>query len=157
MGKRGPQPTPTAQLEARGSWLAKLPERKRETAVAVIVDIPSAPEWLTPSAVLLWDSITREAQDGGTLSCMDLSMCGFLCERLSQYIALRDNAFSAQPVLVKDGLARTNPIIIQRNEAQRDCIRLLRELGMSPASRVGLVLAPKKAKPAGEISLFAKG
>ena len=84
-------------------------------------------------------------------SC-DLLSFALLCESLSDYIALRSLVkFSGQFVDGKSARAL--------DESRKSVLGLAKECGQTVTSRIGMVLskAPKKAKPAGEISLFAKG
>jgi P27 family predicted phage terminase small subunit len=148
MGKRGPQPTPTAELKARKSWRANQEKRKNEIVVPIATVAPVAPSWLSEKGRIQFDLIAQELHSSGLLATVDDHAVGQYCERLSQYIELRDNALSAHPVIVKDGVARKNPVILLRDEALRDCLRLLRELGMSPTARVGLTTEKKAATPA---------
>jgi len=155
----GPRKTPTAELEKRGSWRAKEPSRQNEISVPLVLDIPAPPDWLESAAADIWQIVAGEIHAAGLLTNADMTICGFLCERIAQYIKLRDHKSCKQPTIVVGNKIHQNPTIKLRDEAQRDCIRIIKDLGMSPTARIGLVLSgtPKKGKPAGEISLFAKG
>ena len=67
MGARGPAPTPTAILSARGSWRAKAnrdeprPERGK----------PSCPKSLPKAARALWNKLCRQLDDMGVLAKID--------------------------------------------------------------------------------------
>ncbi len=157
MGKRGPQPTPTEKLLARNSWRGKEAKRKNEIKVPSIKDVPEPPSWLTIGGKEQFERLAPGIQASGLLSAADIDALAAYAERLSQYIELRDAASKENPTLlsvvtlddgtmVADGLQRANPLHKLRDEAARDCDRLRRELGMSPASRVGLVVEKPKAK-----------
>jgi P27 family predicted phage terminase small subunit len=148
MGKRGPQKTPTKTLKERGSWLAKLPERQNEISIPGLVDPPEPPDWLDSGGRDQFIRLAPVMHALGLLSFADIDAMGLYAERLAQYIELRDSAAKQNSIIINNGRVYKNPTYSLRDEAQRDCIRLLRELGMSPTARVGLTTEKKTATPA---------
>lgn len=143
MGKRGPQPTPTNVLAERGSWIAKTDARQNEIKMPAAPAVPEPPAWLTPEGREQYDRVAANIHGYGLLATVDVDILAAYCERLSQYITLRDEAARTEYVMPN---GRANPIHAMTAEAQRDCVRLIRELGLSPAARVGLTIDKPKAK-----------
>lgn len=142
MGKRGPQKEPTAALEKRGSWRAKLPERQNEIKVAALLVAPEPPEWLTEPAKSLWREHAQPAFAEGLLTSMDVMAFGFMCQRLADY-------YEAKALGDRRGM----------DEAAKSAIQCMDRCGMNVTSRVGL---PKpESKPKGAVvearTVFAKG
>jgi len=77
MGARGPQPTPTALLAARGSWRAKhrvnhgepMPERA----------IPSCPSYLGKAERQVWRQLAKELASLGLLTRIDRNPLARYC------------------------------------------------------------------------------
>ena len=80
MGKRGPQPTPTAKLANRNSWRAKT----RDGEPDVDPGTPECPQWLTGESREIWDKMTPELVNLGIMSRMD----GFAFSRYCIYAVL---------------------------------------------------------------------
>lgn len=156
MGKRGPQPTPTEELQRRGSWRAKTAERKNEIKVAKAKRVPAAPGWLPKDARREYRRIAEILTAAKLVTAVDADMIAHLAVATVQYVKLLHHGATEAATIPTDGLLRRNPIIAMRAEAQRDIIRLIRELGMSPASRVGLAIQDSETK-AGDIVKFGAG
>jgi P27 family predicted phage terminase small subunit len=118
--------------------------------VPVIPDPPDAPDWLSAAAVSHWERIAPTIHKFGLLTHVDVETLGMLCESIAHYVELRDHPSALHPIIDTDKGTFRNPIISQRREALADVTRLIRELGMSPAARVGLV-AEKPVPKLGEI------
>lgn len=58
MPRKGPKPTPTAILEARGSWLPRYREGEPQPGSP----LPDPPETLTGKAAELWTEVSRQLQ-----------------------------------------------------------------------------------------------
>ena len=157
MGKRGPQKTPTDVLAQRGSWLAKRPERQNEAKVEPTPIIPACPEWVSPAGREHWQSVAHEIHACGLMTRVDVQTVGMLCDALAEYVKLRDSEDNGERcVYTSTGDARRNPIWQAVRDARADVIRLIRECGMSPASRAGMVLVQPEAKK-GEVKKFGGG
>lgn len=153
MGKRGPRPTPTDELEKRGSWYAKTAKRQFEVNADPLTEVPAAPDWLTPGGVKIWNAHAPAAVENGLLTPMDVGAFALYCDSLHEYRIARDQ-------VERDGInldGRLNPAVRVRDEARKSVISLLREIGHTPASRVGLVLDKKQQNRKPELKLFAKG
>lgn len=149
MPKKGPRPTPTAELARRGSHRAKEPRRRNEVTIPPILDVPTAPEWISDAAAVEFQRLAPMLHATGLLSLADVDVLVMLSEKLVQYTALRDQCRSEPPTIYNDdGVGRKNPTYSFRDEAGRDLLKLYQELGMSPTARVGLTSEKKDATPA---------
>jgi len=141
MGKRGPAKTPTAVLAARGSWLAKLPDRVDEIQVAALRVAPDPPEWLSEGGCAIWRAHAQPAFNEGLLTAMDVMAFGMMCERVADYYQRR-----------ADGDRRG------ADEAAKSAVSLMDKCGQTVTSRVGLPKPDvKDSKVLEARSLFAKG
>lgn len=157
MGKRGPQKTPTDVLAQRGSWLAKLPERQNEAKIEPTPIIPACPDWVTDAGRDYWQMVAHDLHAVGLMTRVDVQTVGMLCDALAEYVTLRDSPDNGDRVMFAEkGDPRRNPIWAAVKEARADVLRLIRECGMSPASRAGMVLVQPEAKK-GEVKKFGGG
>ncbi len=129
MGTRGPQPTPTSILEARGSWRAKV----RENEPQLPTSAPACPRKLSKGARRWWTLTVPLLQAMKVLTAAD-------GEVLSRYCVLAD-AFDE---------ART---IDEQLKVDRQLRQVARDLGLTPASRSTVQRiddSDEKEKPADE-------
>lgn len=151
MGRRGPAPTPTQELAARGSWRAKVnpAEPAPETGE------PARPAGLSKAAAKVWDELlpvlgpgvlTRD--NGQTLAryCSDLVRYWKLAKWLE-----KDKKDGHYEIFDLHGNKRfmRHPKLITFERIGRDLMRMEQEFGLTPASRtrvsaVGVKDANKK-------------
>lgn len=123
----GPKPTPTAVLEARGSWRAKTrtDEPKPDTPTTL-----KPPANLPKEARKLWKRLAPVLISAGLLTSADIEAFGHYC-RLAV-------AWDAAMRLVEESPTRENILALAKvNDAVRD---LEASFGMTPADRVGLAV-----------------
>lgn len=157
MGKRGPQPTPTATLAARKSWRANQEKRKNEVQPVALSIVPDPPAWLTEAGAVEFRRIAPEIHPSGLLTVADIDALGAYAERLSQYVELRAAAELEPMTFENEGMIRAHPVHKMRDEAAADCVRLRRELGMSPSGRVGITTEKPAKHKIGEVIPKSKG
>lgn len=158
MGKRGPRPTPTDELAKRGSWRAKTADRVNEVVIAALDGAPEPPSWLSPRAVGIWVDHAAAACDSGLLTPLDVGAFAMYCDLLAKYLDARDDVNKRGYTIETEQRIMANPSVKAMNEAAGLVHRFLREIGHTPASRVGLVLGKDaKRTPKPELKLFAKG
>jgi phage terminase small subunit len=126
MGSRGPAPTPTAILEARGSWRAGTREAEPDPPDAE----SSAPCGLEGEALALWNDLVSQLTDAKMLKTTDLMMLKVLCQTYADWKA-------AETVTARHACA---PVLA----------RLAREFGLTPSSRTGIVVEKTPAKKDGK-------
>jgi len=148
MGARGPQPTPTAQLEAHGSWRANinknepLPEKR----------LPPMPPGLTGVAKQAWMTYEPILYNLGVLTEIDGLAFEQLCIVYADWVKYK-KYLKAKGELIKvyDKHRRivdykVHPYAKLKVKAQEQLNRLLANFGMTPADRSRIVVDNKKKK-----------
>jgi P27 family predicted phage terminase small subunit len=132
MGLRGPPPTPTAVLEARGSWRAKLNEGEMKPKSGA----PKPPKGLKPEALAEWKRVVTLLAPTRVLTAADRSA-------LIMYVTSWGYMNEASDAIARDGVVVTmpngypaaNPYQRIYNEAFRQCERMLQQFGLTPSAR----------------------
>jgi phage terminase small subunit len=120
MGKRGPKKTPTAKLEARGSWRAGT--RKGEPQPGICDDL-KPPEWIKGEALKVWYDLAPKLAKIGVLTEIDKRLLARYCSYWVLWLkALADPA-------------RTE---IDLDRYANQLGKLERELGLTPSARASL-------------------
>lgn len=136
MGKRGPAPTPTAILAARGSWRAK--ENKNEPQPEL--GTPKKPNWLKGDAKKCWEALVPQLKIMGVLSKIDGNALSRYCKmwgdwrKLDQFLEKNGSTFP----LKKDGVIYEIKQFPQSKMAQQirdQLLRLEKEFGLTPSAR----------------------
>src|SRR3990172_8307377 len=83
MGARGPQPTPTPILAARGSWLA--PARLKAGEPRPDVEAPDCPDWLSDSAKEVWFQVVPMLMSLRVLSRDNAGALARYCDAFVQW------------------------------------------------------------------------
>ena len=147
MGRRGPRPTPTAQLRLVGS--RELETRRDEPQPEL--GAPRAPSWLSTEARAEWRRVVPELIRVGVLAKVDRAVLVGYCESWSLFCA-------AQRTLREDGITQHNrdgvgvlaPHVRVLNDSRAAFLRFAQELGLSPSARVRLTSkAAPEADPLG--------
>ena len=136
-----PRPHPTSSLQ---SWRSKTPNRVHE--VLAPATVPDAPSFIAESPELLacWDDVCDKLATLGVLSHVDAGV-------IARYVAMleRHRRASAYLVLhgstyeIRDGNGnlrqiKAHPMVAEANTMASGCLKLERELGLTPAARVAL-------------------
>lgn len=137
MGKRGPRPTPTAQLKLRGSWRGGInknePEPERGT--------PEMPNGMKGVSKECWLQLSPILDDMGVLTIADSLALQLLCETFAHWKRAQDMLSKHGDVYpIKDDngkvkyLQQSPYVAISRNfgKALKD---LLCEFGLTPSAR----------------------
>lgn len=151
MGKRGPPPTPTAILELRGSWRAKV----RPGEPAVLPANTEPPAELGKAERKIWRRVIPKLEQMRVLSGADLEM-------LTRYCELKA-IFDAAKVIVQ----AKGPCYTERDENGNVTVKILpqfevivrlhaalvgveKQFGMSASARAGLNVPPIQRDTGGE-------
>lgn len=129
MGKRGPRPTPTAELDRRGSWRGKTRSEEPKPADAVV----GPPKWIGTYGRAMWRAHAAEMRRLGLLRTLDVRPFALACRAYHDYR-------TATKRLDGSGLMPEvrRALIAEQDKAWSRCVKLMREFGMTPASRPGL-------------------
>lgn len=134
MGKRGPQPQPTAVLARRGSWRAKI----RVGEPRPSGEIKPAPDWLDGDAAEMWDFLLPQLTATGVMTRIDWATLARYCEMWSQWLVCR-----ADPERF-DRYMRLNG----------DLLKIEREFGMTPSSRSSIKVDPPAENANNKLRFF---
>lgn len=137
MGRRGPAPEPREAKIHRGETR---PSRLGGIAPTPRSALPIIPRGLHPRAATVWRRILRE-MPRGVIRAADTDILRAYSEAVALYeLAVRELFVAGPTVKGRDGNLVRNPLQ-QVVREHREAMRLLaRELGASPAARVGLQL-----------------
>ena len=153
MGKRGPQPTPTAVLAARGSWRAAARKGEPQPKIGV----PECPSWISDIGREYWTEIAGMLAELGVMTEADRYPLALLVDALARYIAARD-AVTTDGVLdqnkatytTEGGAVCQHPAVGQMHKAWEQVLKLSREFGLTPASRAGITVGATSGEADGE-------
>ena len=136
MGTRGPQPKPTR--------LKLLSGETRPSVINYAEPIPgggplTAPDDLRPDARAVWERVVDALGATGVLTAADRDILRLYCEAYARYVEAEQMLAKTGPLLKgRDGNFVKNPLHqIVRDNA--DAVKkYAREIGLTPAARVGL-------------------
>lgn len=136
MGTRGPAPKPTR--------LKLLSGETRPSVINYAEPIPASgtmtpPPDLRPEARVIWERVLEAIGGTGVITLADKDLLRLYCEALARYLEAEQMLTKTGPLLNgRDGTFVKNPLHqIVRDNA--DAVKkYARELGLTPAARVGL-------------------
>lgn len=120
-GTRGKRKLSQKDLDARGSWLAKT--KRMDAFDEGMLECPS---WIDSEAAPIWNEVMLMVKSLGILSKADSIMVAMLADTLVEYI---------------DAKTEGNSRWI--SSTRKQIMQLCKELGLTPGSRVGLLIKPK--------------
>jgi P27 family predicted phage terminase small subunit len=143
VGKRGPKPTPTAILNARGSWRGK----KNKDEPVMDATAPQCPDWLDAQAKAYWAEIAPMLSEGKVLRRIDRAALARYCQllarwrRCEEFIAKHGDTYP-----IKDDAGHVKgvkefPQVRRASDLSAQLCRLEAEFGMTPSSRSRVVAA----------------
>ncbi len=159
MGTRGPQPTPTAQLKMRGSWLAKT----RDDEPKPDAECPRCPAWLSPKAKAVWRRVVPQLHAIGMLARVDRDAMERYC---ATFILWRETMKALQTggyvVPIRDEAGKVidykdRPEVGRVMRLGEQLNRMCREFGLTPAARAGMSATPAQSEPQGASRFFKAG
>ncbi|MEI8367941.1 MAG: phage terminase small subunit P27 family [Planctomycetia bacterium] len=145
-----PRPHPTSSLQ---SWRSKTPNRVHE--VLAPATVPDAPSFIAGSPELLacWNDVCEKLATLGVLSHVDEGV-------IARYVAMLERHRRASAYLVRHGSTyeirdgngnlrqiKAHPMVAEANSMASACLKLERELGLTPAARVALPTNATKPLP----------
>ncbi|MFA7237880.1 MAG: phage terminase small subunit P27 family [Phycisphaeraceae bacterium] len=139
MAKRGPSKTPTAILQARGSWRAKTRAGEPQSD-----GVPQPPDWLDGAAKDVWDAQIPMMIDMGIVGRIDANAIARYCQVLAWWIDCKKFIDKYGPTFKNSrGLETEHPTVARAAKLGDQLLRLEREFGLTPAARPGLPLTAK--------------
>lgn len=140
MGKRGPPPTPTEILKARGSWRAKT----REGEPQAKVKRPTCPKWLREDARAVFRELARKLAALRVVTDVDVNALARYATAFARWRECEDvldREGQTMTLLSREGFELGS---VQRPEVgiaaklAAELGRLEREFGLTPAARTAL-------------------
>ena len=130
-------------------FFAKSPRRQKPKA-APAPAVPEAPSWLSAEALALWREHSPVWHQLGALGALDVHAAALLCSELAAFnthsmAVARDGAVVNFP-----HYSGVHPEAVLRDNAAKRITLLLRQMGLTRASRAGtsMMEAPPRATPA---------
>jgi P27 family predicted phage terminase small subunit len=157
MGTRGPKPTPTAILKARGSWRANRPGEPQPERKA-----PACPSYLSKPEKAVWKQMVRELTAIGVLTVLDRNPLARYCVVFVRWRTACDflaKYGTTQPI--KDGNGKVKcfqsfPQVAQVNQWEAALHKLEQEFGIGPASRARIVVPERATETPDEERYFGE-
>lgn len=132
MGRRGPRPTPSALIPGRGGNVAK-----REP-----IPVPAhltAPDDISDDAKLIWEETTKAIGHTGVITAVDLEGLRAYAESAAAWRRAAALVAKGGPLIKgRNGELVRNPAAIVMKQQGEQMRAWARELGLTPAARVGL-------------------
>jgi len=154
MGKRGPQPTPTKVLEARGSWRAL----HRQDEPTPELKIPDAPDYFDVREQKLWDFYTSQLEKLGIIGEVDAHALAAYCQACvtleDASRKVRENGFT---IIQESGNKVKNPDLTAQEKAIDQIYRGAQLFGFCPSGRVGLKSRTQKEEKSDKSRFFKQG
>lgn len=148
----GPAKTPTETLKLRGSKVA-IYERGDEPDAPE--GYPDHPEWMPDEAVRHWDRMCPLLDRMRLLSPAYREALAMCCVAWADYerleIAARDEPGT---IMSEKGGVYLNPALVARDKARDSAFKLLKEFGLTPASKANCTAEGASSKGAGKKGLI---
>jgi P27 family predicted phage terminase small subunit len=148
MGKRGPRPKPTKLKELAGETR---PSRVSKNEVRpVAAEHLNAPEDLNEDARPIWAAVVAAIGHTGVITAVDVEALRAYSESVATYRKAAFLVARGGPIIKgRNGDLVRNPAMIVMKQAGEAARAWARELGLTPASRVGLEVMSSQGKNAG--------
>lgn len=141
MGARGPKPTPTATLEARGSWRAntRTGEPKPQRGA------PKCPTWLDTEAKKKWRELVPELERLGLVTIVDGDALSAYCQAWAEFmIATKTIKKDGRYLRMgKSGYLAPHPAVAQQRSAWQAIKMFAALFGLDPADRARMTADPE--------------
>lgn len=140
MGKRGPKPTPTKLLAARGSWRAKSRPHEPEPPQAK----PACPKGKSPAWRACWQWLTTQLDAMSLLSTAEDRDIRRYCDAQTHYdqinVSIEKNGVMVALYNERGQLVQMtkNPMLLERARLSAELLRLGQQFGLTPSARAGL-------------------
>jgi len=142
MGRRGPPKTPTAILDRRSSWRAKVRHDEPEA-----VGSPHPPDWLTDAERDVWDRLLPRLESMSVVGAVD-------SESLAVYVSIFARWRECEDFIAKHGMVmsvknsegKEYPQVARSGRLADQLIKLGQQYGMTASARAGLAVDTRSSK-----------
>lgn len=152
MGARGPAPMPIALRRLHGETR---PSRLNEREPRPRGGLPPMPHDMDQDAQAEWRRVARTMGKTGVITVADAMILRLYCEASSRYRQAAHLYTQTGPVLNRRGEIVKSPLHQLVREHADQVRQFARELGLTPAARVGLTGYPEPERD--EFGLFLDG
>jgi len=129
-----------------------MPKSPRKSKAAPAPEVPSPPSWLSAEALALWREHAPVWAALGALGKLDVHACGMLCSELATYNAHAANVARDGAVVNFPHYSGVHPEAKLRDDASKRILLLMRQCGLTRASRAGTPMQETKtATPASQM------
>ena len=153
----GTIPKPQALKKIQGTYR---PDRDSGIDNSLSDKKPTCPSWLDTKAKSEWRRMSKELYDAGLLKYIDRAALAAYCQAWGRWQAAEE-LVNEKGLLIKttNGNIIQSPAVGIANVAMRDMMKVLKEFGMTPASRSRLTVdKPEKEEDlVGELFKIVKG
>ncbi len=132
----------------KSNWLAP-PQPRRKSKAPVAPEVPEAPSWLSTDAKSLWAEHAPTWAELGALGRLDVHAAAMLCEEMAAFQRHRDAVLTEGALVQFPHFTGPNPNAKLRDDAAKRIVLLLRQCGLTRASRAGTAMqeTPAQATP----------
>lgn len=156
----GPKATPSATLNARGSWRAKARAKKGEPEIEPLHYVPECPEWIEGYAREHWDRYALRLSSTGILTALDLDTYAALCLQYGRWRDAEDKLKEVESriQITESGYEQSAGWTTEANKRFSQYREMCTHFGMTPAARAKVrAEAPKEGQRLDKGRFFNKG
>ena len=145
-GQQGRKPKPTTIVE-----------KQKERQDSGLQRLPPSPDYLTAKEKAEWTRVGRQLIEAGLICKLDSTVLAAYCTAFGRWIEAQDS-IRKHGVLVKSpsGFPMQSPYLSISNKAMEQMIKLMSELGMTPASRTRIPKS-EQVKPKNKTNVQPSG
>lgn len=155
MATRGRKPTPTAIKELEGNP-GKRPLNAKEPKP--VKKAPSCPKWLEPEAKKEWRRLSKQLEQLGVLTELDMASFAAYCQAYARYKGAEE--FITQHgsiVKTPSGYWQQVPQVAQAQTYSKIMLRLAEQFGLTPSARSRIIAGGGDSAPADEMEELLGG
>lgn len=155
MATRGRKPTPTAIKELEGNQ-GKRPLNAKEPKP--VKKAPSCPKWLEPEAKKEWRRLSKQLEQLGVLTELDMASFAAYCQAYARYKEAEE--FITQHgsiVKTPSGYWQQVPQVAQAQTYSKIMLRLAEQFGLTPSARSRIIAGGGDSAPADEMEELLGG
>ncbi len=155
MATRGRKPTPTAIKELEGNP-GKRPLNAKEPKP--VKKAPSCPKWLEPEAKKEWRRLSKQLEQLGVLTELDMASFAAYCQAYARYKEAEE--FITQHgsiVKTPSGYWQQVPQVAQAQTYSKIMLRLAEQFGLTPSARSRIIAGGGDSVPADEMEELLGG
>jgi P27 family predicted phage terminase small subunit len=159
MGQRGPRPTPTAHLKARGSPRAKQATRHEPTPER---GRPECPTWFNDEQRCCWERLVAQLDVAGVVTRIDghslVRYCVAWCRWIRAVAFIEKNG---EVYVLKDDSGKAKctqqwPQVAIAKSLSTELLKIEQEFGMTPSARSRINIDPSSTAGGGQARQTAK-